>query len=84
VDYGKFDEWLDCIKIFWTKFRSGHYLCTPLEKTEIVAQQVRAPDCGSGGRGFESPHSPSENVKAALRAWFLAIEAAFKICIKLI
>ena len=24
----------------------------------IVAQLVRAPDCGSGGRGFESPHSP--------------------------
>ena len=28
-----------------------------------VAQLVRAPDCGSGGRGFESPLSPffSEN-----------------------
>lgn len=24
-------------------------------KTEVIAQQVRAPDCGSGGRGFE-PH----------------------------
>lgn len=24
----------------------------------IVAQLVRAPDCGSGGRGFETPHSP--------------------------
>src|SRR5207253_10281553 len=23
-----------------------------------VAQLVRAPDCGSGCRGFESPHSP--------------------------
>ena len=23
-----------------------------------VAQQVRAPDCGSGGWGFETPHSP--------------------------
>ncbi len=23
-----------------------------------VAQLVRAPDCGSGGRGFKSPHSP--------------------------
>jgi hypothetical protein len=23
-----------------------------------VAQLVRAPDCGSGGRGFESHHSP--------------------------
>ena len=23
-----------------------------------VAQLVRAPGCGSGGRGFETPHSP--------------------------
>ena len=23
-----------------------------------VAQLARAPDCGSGGRGFESPRSP--------------------------
>ena len=26
---------------------------------EDVAQLVSAPDCGSGGRGFESPHPPS-------------------------
>jgi hypothetical protein len=26
----------------------------------IVAQLVRAPDCGSGGRGFETPHSPTD------------------------
>ena len=25
-----------------------------------VAQLVRAPDCGSGGWGFKSPHSPSQ------------------------
>ena len=24
----------------------------------IVAQLVRAPGCGPGGRGFKSPHSP--------------------------
>ncbi len=24
----------------------------------VVAQLVRAPDCGSGGRGFKSPLSP--------------------------
>jgi hypothetical protein len=29
------------------------------QKMEIVAQLVRAPDCGSGGRGFETPHSPT-------------------------
>ncbi len=27
-----------------------------------VAQVVRAPDCGSGGRGFKSPQSPLPNV----------------------
>ena len=26
--------------------------------TEDVAQLVRASDCGSEGRGFETPHSP--------------------------
>ena len=30
-----------------------------------VAQLVRAPDCGSGGRGFESPHSPHISAAAA-------------------
>jgi hypothetical protein len=25
----------------------------------IVAQLVRAPDCGSGGRGFDPHHSPA-------------------------
>ena len=27
-------------------------------QTVVVAQLVRAPDCGSGGRGFESHHPP--------------------------
>ena len=27
-----------------------------------VAQLVRAPDCGSGGRGFETHQPPNENV----------------------
>ena len=27
-----------------------------------VAQLVRAPDCGSGGWGFKSPHSPSVSI----------------------
>ncbi len=27
-----------------------------------VAQVVRAPDCGSGGRGFKSHHSPHNTV----------------------
>ena len=33
------------------------YLHPP--KMEIVAQLVRAPDCGSGGRGFETRLSPT-------------------------
>jgi hypothetical protein len=27
-----------------------------------VAQLVRAPDCGSGGRGFETRHSPQDQL----------------------
>ena len=30
----------------------------------IVAQLVRAPDCGSGGRRFEPGHSPNLRVNA--------------------
>ena len=33
------------------------YLCTRLKVMEVVAQSVRASDCGSEGRGFE-PHLP--------------------------
>ena len=28
-----------------------------------IAQSVRAPDCGSGGRGFDSPYSPHNSTK---------------------
>ena len=35
-----------------------------------VAQVVRAPDCGSGGRGFESHHPPQiSNIVRAWRNW---------------
>ncbi len=30
----------------------------------VLAQSVRAPDCGSGGRGFE-PHIPPHFIKAS-------------------
>ena len=30
------------------------------EKMVVVAQLVRAPDCGSGGRGFESHLPPKK------------------------
>ncbi len=31
-----------------------------------VAQLVRAPDCGSGGRRFDSGHSPEDDWEPAL------------------
>jgi hypothetical protein len=36
-----------------------------------VAQLVRAPDCGSGGRGFKSPHSPFFCAACEEAAFFL-------------
>ena len=38
-------------------FQMGHIGLKPL-MMEGIAQLVRAPDCGSGGRGFESHYSP--------------------------
>jgi hypothetical protein len=35
----------------------------------IVAQLVRAPDCGSGGRGFKSPQSPHAPVAQSVEQW---------------
>ncbi len=32
----------------------------PIEAVVVVAQLVRAPDCGSGGWGFKSPQPPCE------------------------
>ncbi len=34
-----------------------------------VAQLVRAPDCGSGGRGFETRHSPQRLVSQSQLWW---------------
>ncbi len=38
-----------------------YYICPP--KTEVVAQLVRASDCGSEGRGFEPRLPPKVPVK---------------------
>ena len=38
-----------------------YYLCRPNLITEIVAQLVRASDCGSEGRGFEPHQSPPKD-----------------------
>ena len=35
-----------------------------LRKTVTVAQLVRASDCGSEGRGFETPQSPPATLEA--------------------
>src|SRR2546421_1332032 len=50
-------------------FFGGRLRC---QKLEDVAQLVRAPDCGSGCRGFESPHPPSHAVarKSVVERWF--------------
>ena len=34
-----------------------------LNQTVVLAQLVRAPDCGSGGRGFESRIPPTRKKK---------------------
>jgi hypothetical protein len=46
-----------------------------------VAQLVRAPDCGSGGRGFETRHSPhtfSLNNQSSTRHPFSVFELLLK------
>ena len=47
------------------------YLTFALHFTEIVAQSVRAPDCGSGGRGFETRLSPLK--KPSLKGGFFVL-----------
>ena len=62
-----------------TCFFIGVYLymiCLFLRRnqTVVVAQLVRAPDCGSGGRGFEPRHPPkprSANADGVLLFQFL-------------
>tara|TARA_B100000287_G_C20352081_1_gene670234 strand:+ start:54 stop:212 length:159 start_codon:yes stop_codon:yes gene_type:complete len=41
------------------------------EKMVVVAQLVRAPDCGSGGRGFESHHPPKKKEQSLLFLVFI-------------
>ena len=49
--------------------RKKLYICTR-KQTVDVAQLVRAPDCGSVGRGFES-HLPPQNEKDVNRRLLL-------------
>ncbi len=59
-----------------------------LSQTVIVAQLVRASDCGSGGRGFEPPHSPKPEFSKALVPAFLSLYGfgihLFRCCILMI
>ncbi len=41
--------------------------------TVVVVQLVRTPDCGSGGRGFESRLSPIKKAWQLCQAFFIAV-----------
>lgn len=47
-------------------FRLLSYICLPEKQTEIIAQLVRASDCGSEGRGFDPHLSPKRLQKSCL------------------
>jgi hypothetical protein len=56
--------------------KSIAYLTFALAKQMvIVAQLVRASDCGSEGRGFETPHSPLnfETLQEHLKGFFIVV-----------
>ena len=46
--------------------------------TVVVAQLVRAPDCGSGGRGFET-HLPPRKIKASLYGEAFFVRESFSV-----
>ena len=51
--------------------------CEPRPFMVVIAQLVRAPDCGSGGRRFKSAWPPSTTLAVFLkqRAFFVALSA---------
>ena len=53
-------------RVPWEHEVGGSNPPTPTRPTVVVvAQLVRAPDCGSGGRGFESPQPPQRRAVSA-------------------
>ena len=52
--------------IFFIFGKINELLIFALLNTEVVAQLVRASDCGSEGRGFETLHPPSKKAKSLL------------------
>ena len=50
------------------------YLCSDLENYMVrIAQSVRALDCGSKGRGFESHSSPPPKYNGELKHYFSSV-----------
>ena len=65
----------NALKIFFHNYLEFRfllsYLCTPLKgQTVVVAQLVRASDCGSEGRGFEPLHPPKHKKRLQKQALF--------------
>lgn len=52
------------------------YFCNPKNKMVVVAQSVRASDCGSEGRGFESRLPPKKTRKTT--GFFICIQKGKK------
>ena len=55
--------------------RKPSYLCNAKAKTVVVAQLVRASDCGSEGRGFEPRLPPTGGFLEKGSRFFYAISA---------
>ena len=49
----------------------------------VVAQLVRAPDCGSGGRGFDSHHPPKKSFDIFVGVFFICKNFAVALLQKL-
>jgi len=65
-----------------TRFKTGLPASEKLRAdtyTVVVAQSVRAPDCGSGGRGFETHLPPREKPfgDEGLFLWGLVLKLSF-------
>ena len=50
-------HFFDFLKIYWDN-EENYLSLHPLYDTVVIAQLVRATDCGSVGRGFESRFPP--------------------------
>lgn len=60
---------------WFAEFPLKGFLCNPIFM-HCVAQLVRAPDCGSGGRGFE-PHRGAKFKSLYQRGFFISVWLSF-------